>query len=276
MKNLFLGKIILANMKNKNFLDYIIIPMAGLGSRFKKYNFKTIKPMILVDNKSILEKSIMDLPNAKSKIIILNEKIYNKYPLMKKIFIKNNLNKILLKKPTLGQADTVYKTKELLNNGKNALIHSCDYILKFSKKKLKNLTSSYDVIIFVYKLKSRIVKNYNDFAYCKINTNNNCVSQIVEKKTISEKPWNDFIIVGTFWFNKIGLFYNSQDVAVKNNQTISGEFYVANNINNLIRKKYKVTFLEVDEWINLGDYFDYQQYIYWKNYFFNNKNLLEC
>jgi CTP:phosphocholine cytidylyltransferase-like protein len=54
-------------MKNKNFLDYIIIPMAGLGSRFQKSNFKTIKPMILVDNKSILEKSIMDLPNAQSK-----------------------------------------------------------------------------------------------------------------------------------------------------------------------------------------------------------------
>ena len=276
MKNLFLGRIILANMKNKNFLDYIIIPMAGLGSRFKKSNFKTIKPMILVDNKSILEKSIMDLPNAKNKIIILNKKIYNKYPVMEKIFVKNNLNKILLKKPTLGQADTVYKTKNFLNLENNALIHSCDYILKFSKKKLKNLTSNYDVIIFVHKLKSRIVKNYNDFAYCKINTNNNCVTQIVEKKTISEKPWNDFIVVGTFWFNKIGLFYTSHDIAVKNNQTISGEFYVANNINNLIQKKYKVSFFEVDEWINLGDYFDYQQYIYWKNYFLNNKNLLEC
>ena len=276
MKNLFLGKIILTNMKNKNFLDYIIIPMAGLGSRFQKSNFKTIKPMILVDNKSILEKSIMDLPNAQSKIIILNEKIYNKYPVMEKIFVKNNLNKILLKKPTLGQADTVYKTKNFLNLENNALIHSCDYILKFSKKKLKNLTSNYDVIIFVHKLKSRIVKNYNDFAYCKINANNNYVSQIVEKKTISEKPWNDFIVVGTFWFNKIGLFYASQDVAIKNNQTISGEFYVANNINNLIKKKYKVAFFEVDEWINLGDYFDYQQYIYWKNYFFNNKTLLEC
>ena len=123
-------------MKNKKFLDYIIIPMAGLGSRFKKSNFKTIKPMILVDDKSILEKSIMDLPNAKKKIIILNEKIYYKYPVMKKIFIKNNFDKILLKKPTLGQADTVYKTRDVLNHNKSALVHSCDYILKFSKKKI--------------------------------------------------------------------------------------------------------------------------------------------
>ena len=263
-------------MSNKNFIDYIIVPMAGLGTRFQKSNFKTIKPIILVDDKSILEKSLMDLPKAKDKFIILNEKIYYKYPVIEKIFKKNKLNKILLKKPTLGQADTVYKTKEFLNHNKSALVHSCDYILKFSEKKLKKLTSNYDIIIFVHKLRSRIVKNYKDFAYCKINKKNNRVNQIVEKKTISEKPWNDFIIVGTFWFNKIGLFYNSQDIAKKKKQTISGEFYVANNINNLIKKNYKVSFFEVDEWINLGDYFDYQQYIYWKNYFLKNKNLLEC
>ena len=69
MKNLFLGKIILVYMRNKKFLDYIIIPMAGLGTRFKKSNFKTIKPMILVDDKSILEKSIMDLPKVKDKFM---------------------------------------------------------------------------------------------------------------------------------------------------------------------------------------------------------------
>ena len=35
----------------------------------EKYG-STIKPVILVDDKSILEKSIMDLPNSKSKFII--------------------------------------------------------------------------------------------------------------------------------------------------------------------------------------------------------------
>lgn len=261
---------------NKNFLDYIIIPMAGLGSRFQKSNFKTIKPVILVDDKSILEKSIIDLPKANQKFIILNKIIYDKYPVLNKIFLKNKLQKILLEKPTLGQADTVNKTSGILNHKKNALVHSCDYILKFSLKKFKKISMSNDVIIFVYRLKSRVVKNYNDFAYCQIDLKNNRVKKIVEKKTISKKPWNDLMVVGTFWFNEIGIFYDSQEVALKKKQTISNEYYVANNINNIIKNKYKVSVFEVDEWINLGDYFDYKQYIYWKNYFLNNKSLLEC
>ena len=48
----------------------IIIPMAGLGSRFKKENFTTIKPLITIDNKSILEESLKELPHSKNKIVL--------------------------------------------------------------------------------------------------------------------------------------------------------------------------------------------------------------
>ena len=54
----------------------IIIPMAGLGSRFKKKNFSTIKPLITIDNKSILEESLKELPHSKKKIAILKKKIF--------------------------------------------------------------------------------------------------------------------------------------------------------------------------------------------------------
>lgn len=42
----------------------LIIPMAGKGERFKKYNFKTIKPLIQIDKECILEKSIKNLPKS--------------------------------------------------------------------------------------------------------------------------------------------------------------------------------------------------------------------
>ena len=38
----------------------------------------------------------MDLPQAKNKFIILNKKVFFKYPVLNKIFIKNGLKKILL------------------------------------------------------------------------------------------------------------------------------------------------------------------------------------
>ena len=99
MNYLFTGKIIFKMQDNK--INHIIIPMAGLGKRFRKENFNTIKPLILVDKDTILEKSIKDLPEAKQKFIILNEKVFSKR-LVQKILSKNSFEPILLKKKNFG------------------------------------------------------------------------------------------------------------------------------------------------------------------------------
>ena len=257
-------------------IDYILIPMAGQGKRYKKENFRTIKPLILVDNETILEKSIKSLPNCNKKIAILKKNIFSNNLVINKIFMKEKINHFLLNKNTKGQADTIYKLKNNIDPTKNALVHSCDYIMKYSSKKFSKIFLNSDAIVFVYRLKSRIIKDYKSFAYCKINKKSNRVLKIVEKKIISNEPWNDYMAVGTFWFKKIESFFNAHEIALRKNQKINGEFYVANNINNLINLNYKVSFLEVDQWINLGDFFDFNQYLYYKNFFLNNNDLIRC
>ena len=258
--------------ENKNSVNNIILPMAGLGMRFKKNNFGTIKPLIKVDNQCILEKSISKLPNSKNKLIILKREIYERYSNLRKLIKKNNFKSLLLDKNTLGQADTCYRAKEFINNNQDVFIHSCDYILRFSKEKFFNLKKNSDVVIFTYKLKSRIINNYSDFAYCSLGQNQN-VLNIKEKKLISNDPANDQMVVGTFWFKKAKNFFTSCEIAKRKNFYINKELYVANNINILIKKKLKVKFFEVDFWINFGDVYDFNSYIYWKNFFLDTNYL---
>ena len=69
----------------KHTVSNIVLPMAGLGIRFKKKNFGTIKPLIKIDHQCILEKSISKLPNSKNKLIILKKEIYEKYSNLRKL-----------------------------------------------------------------------------------------------------------------------------------------------------------------------------------------------
>ena len=69
------------------------------------------------------------------------------------------------------------------------------------------MTLTSDVIIFTIKLKSSIVNNYNDFAYCKEKKGK--VIKISEKKTISNTPDQDQMIIGSFWFKKAEDFFLS-------------------------------------------------------------------
>ncbi len=263
-------------MRKFKSIEYILIPMAGIGKRYKKENFKTIKPLILVDHETIFEKSIKFLPKCKKKIVILKKDIFLKNFVISKIFQKKKINYFLLDKNTKGQSDTIFKIKNKIEQNKNVLIHSCDYILKYSSKKFNQIAKNSDVVVFVYKLKSRIVKNYESFAYCKVLHKKNKIIKINEKKVISSKPWEDYMAIGTFWFKNMKLFAKSHELAEKKNKKIDGEYYIANNINNLIALNYKVSFFEVDEWINLGDFFDFNQYIYWKNFFHKKKELILC
>ena len=69
--------------------------MAGLGSRFKKENFSTIKPLITIDNKSILEESLKELPHSKNKIVIL-KKNFHSYIIIRSA-IKNIVSYVLFR-----------------------------------------------------------------------------------------------------------------------------------------------------------------------------------
>lgn len=246
----------------------IIIPMAGLGKRFKNENFSTIKPLIIIDKNSIFEESIKDLPYSKNITAILSKKIFEKYSILKKILKNNKIKSFLLNKNTLGQSDTCYKVKKIINPDEDLFIHSCDYVMKYSYKKFKKISSSCDVVIFTFKLKSTIVKSYNDFAYCKEKKGK--ILKITEKKTISNNPQNDQMVIGTFWFKKASDFFEMHEQSLKKKNYVKKELYVANNINLLIKKKKKVKIFEVNYWKNLGDYHSYNQYIYWKNFFLKN------
>ena len=256
-------------------INNLVLPMAGQGRRFKKYNFKTIKPLILVDKECILEKSLKYLPKTKKKYLVLEKKILNKSNILKKIINKNKFITLPLDRKTEGQADTVNKLEKIIKYDEDALIHSCDYILSFNLKKFSKLKKISDVIIFVSKLENQIVKSYNAFAYCKTFKNENVI-KIVEKKIISKKPELDYVVTGSFWFKKISNCFLSQKISKKTNNIVNNEYYIANNINNLIRIGLKIKILEVDDWINFGDYFSFNHFIYWQNFFKKNERLRIC
>ena len=111
------------------------------------------------------------------------------------------------------------------------------------------------------------IKDYAAFAYCSISGENN-VTKIAEKKCISEKPWHDPMVVGTFWFRNWEIFLEMES-CVKLNGSFENtkENFIGVNINYLIQKGYKVKCFWVDRWISFGDPFEYEMIHYWSDFF---------
>tara|TARA_B100000029_G_scaffold61802_1_gene55447 strand:- start:631 stop:1365 length:735 start_codon:yes stop_codon:yes gene_type:complete len=234
-------------MKKNNFY---IMPMAGVGNRFKKEGYKIPKPLLKVGNMEMFLRSSKSFQKKSSWIFVLQKNIYkNKYvELIKKNFKKPVI--IFLKKKTDGQARTVYKAKKFLTNNSSIYISSCDLFFKYDKKNFNSKIKKNDLIIFVSKPSKFNLKNINNFGW--INIKKNKINRSACKKRASNNPKKDWIIIGSFVFKNKKIFDILLQSLFKSNLKINNEFYLDSCINIALKLKLRVSFIKVKNYISWG------------------------
>ena len=248
---------------------YSLIPMAGEGSRFKKYGYKTSKPFIRIGKESLLEKCIKSLPTSENYVFVLRKndslKDLIEKDVNKTLPAKNNTF-VSIEEKTDGQAITCMLAESYFDKEESLMISSCDYELRYNPERLNRLLErECDAAIFTFKLGSLPVGSYDNFAYC-VSSDGSNVEQVVEKSCVSEKPHEDHMVTGTFWFLKGKYFIEGVKDLIKEDVKVNGEYYVGTSINYLINKGLRVKIFEVDNWISFGDPTELNLYYFWQDY----------
>ena len=253
--------------------DINLIPMAGLGSRFKKESYNVLKPLIQIGNKSMFLKASDSFPKAEKWIFIFRNSLKLKNSNLLKIINDNFVNNKVkvIDNLTSGQAATCLLVKKDLKPNESLFIASCDYISIYNKNKWHKAfnDNGIDVYVWTFKTKNIIVRDHKAFAYCVINKETNLVEEIVEKSIISKDPGNDPMVIGSFWFRNSKDFVTAAENSINNNVNINGEHYIGNSLNYLIKLGKKIKIFEIDKWISFGDPFELEIYYYWEGFFFN-------
>ena len=212
----------------------IIIPLGGLGERFKKENYLEPKPLIKIFGKAMIFHVIdnLKIQEEDNLIIIYNKDlnknnfcdiINNKYILLKKIIF------VELNKNTEGAAETIlYGLKninpELLNL--KCVLLDCDTfyhidILSIYRNQLNNaifcFTDKYDKPIY---------------SYIYINENN-IITEIKEKKKIS-----NYANTGCYCFNSGLILLKYCEKIIEENKRENGEYYTSCVIDLMMNDNY--------------------------------------
>ena len=225
-----------------------VIPMAGRGSRFQKAGYKLPKYMIEVKGKTLFEYSINSLPiSIADKLIFICLKEHGEDLVTNFIKLKakhNNIEIIFLDEVTRGQAETVYKARNHINNNDELLIYNIDTYFKSNtlKEKLENRDLNQDGILGAFIDES----NDDKWSFAKLNDNNNII-QTTEKEKIS-----DFALTGLYHFLKASDFLEIAEDWIINNKTVRNEFYIAPMYNDLIKQGKNYILDIVDDFVPLG------------------------
>lgn len=218
----------------------ILVPMAGLGSRFLKEGFTVPKQLINVGDKHLMDISLdcLNVIGTKYNLIfvIRDDQVYNFKldEILKQKYLGAHV--VVLDKLTGGSVESCLYAKSYIDNNDPLIIHTLDieFAPPFDVKRMKRL--EVDGLILTFKSNSpnySYVKNYNDGSYA---------VRTAEKKAISPNA-----CVGIYGFKKGSDFCKYAEKMIKEDIRTNGEFYIAPLYNLLIEDGLKIMTEQVEK-----------------------------
>ncbi len=225
----------------------ILIPMAGLASRFTNEGFKLPKPLIKVDGQTLIEHTIKTL-DLNGRYIFVTRDFGNEAHntqlsnLLKEIC--PGCVEIKLNHTTKGSVETCMQALEYINNDDELIITNCDQRTEWESSEFINFIKNTNIDGCVVTYSSNNPKN----SFCQVDSNDDIV-QIVEKNPIS-----NIALIGLHYWKKGTHFVDSAKLLMKDLSDSPKEPYVSETYNYLIKSglKIKPYHLHNNEYVALG------------------------
>ena len=219
----------------------VVIPMAGLGSRFSKAGYLKPKPFIDVNGIPMISRVLDNLNYKDANYILIGQKkdLEREKDLVKAIKKNYNASFIEIEGLTEGTACTVLYARKYIDNDIPLLIANSDQIINsnigdFIKDNFqRNLNGS----ILCFEDPEMNPK----WSFAKINKSG-LVTEVKEKKAISK-----YATVGIYLFSKGRDFVDGAIDMIIRNERVNNEFYTCPVYNNLLKNQSKIGIYLIDQ-----------------------------
>jgi dTDP-glucose pyrophosphorylase len=236
------------------YIMKIVMPMAGLGSRFSAVGITTPKPLIMAKGKPLVKWATGSLdsidPNDLIFIVRKEHVISHKVDMeLKRLY--DGATIIVIDKPTDGAACTVLKARDLINSEESLLILDCDIYFRSARfeQMIRHLPSGTDGVLPVF------LAEGDKWSFSRVDENWN-VKEVAEKKRIS-----DYGIIGAYFFAHGRDFVAAAEKLIEENRRSNSEFYIAPVFQELINSGMKIVAVPVSKFWNLGTPSDMEIFI---------------
>ncbi|MFD1383495.1 glycosyltransferase family 2 protein [Rhodanobacter aciditrophus] len=214
----------------------IVIPMAGMGSRFAKAGYEKPKPFIDVAGKPMIVRVLenLNVPSAHYYLIARKEHLEVEADLVKDIENNWPVTFIAIDKLTEGTACTVLYARKYINNDKPLLIANSDQIVDCD-------INAFIAHIIEEKKADGGILTFKDpmmnpkWSFARLDEETKEVVEVKEKEAIS-----DIATVGIYLFSKGSYFVDYAIDMIAENIRVNNEFYTCPVYNHMVTDRKKV------------------------------------
>ena len=211
--------------------------MAGEGKRFKDAGYSTPKPLIKIDGKPMVIRSLESLPKASKNILIVRKDQLNIVEF--KSLLDNYFDNVILIEIdylTEGQASTCLLSESHIPKNSIINIGACDVGFKYDKDLYTKKLHSNDSLIWTYNNNPNVLIHPDMYGWVKRKLNSDEIDSVSCKNPISHNLLEDHVVSGTFTFKSSDSFFNGIKKMISKNDRVNEEFYLDNIFNHLTHK----------------------------------------
>ena len=204
----------------------IVIPMAGLGSRFANVGYKLPKPLIDVNGKPMIQVVVENMNINAHYIFIAMKKHVEEYDIENVVREVTHGNYIIhtIDELTEGSACTVLKVRDIIDNDNPMMLANSDQYLEWDPYEFLVGTQGVDGLISCFEA------DHPKWSYAKTDSDGK-VTEVAEKKVIS-----NLATTGLYYFAKGSQFVRCADSMIAKNIRTNNEFYNAPIYNEIIKE----------------------------------------
>jgi|688.fasta_scaffold06741_7 HAD superfamily hydrolase (TIGR01509 family) len=230
----------------------VLVPMAGLGSRFADAGYIFPKPLIEVNNKPMIQVVVENLNIEAHYIFIVQKEHYEKYNLKQVLsLISPGCDIIQIDGVTEGAACTTLMAKELINNSNPLLISNADQFLEWSANDCMYAFSADSIDGGILTFESTHPK----WSFAKLG-DDGLVCEVAEKKPISSNA-----TCGVYYWKHGSDYVKYATSMIEKNIRTNNEFYVCPVFNEAIQDNKKIKIKHIDKMWGLGTPGDLQYFL---------------
>lgn len=227
----------------------ILMPMGGLGQRFRDEGYEVPKPLIEVEDRAMFLKALASFDvygGEKEYIFVVRQDAEDEYGLASKIKeLVPDANIAMLKKNTRGAVETCLLARKFIKPDLPLVIMDCDFTFTstnyFTKVSELTKNSVYDGVLLSFD------SDCDRYSYARLNDAGEVV-ETAEKRVISNHA-----LAGAYCFASGQIFLDGADILMK--KSIDGdmnEYYISLLYNVLLSQGRRIALAKVDTFNSFG------------------------
>ncbi|NBV98673.1 MAG: capsular biosynthesis protein [Proteobacteria bacterium] len=249
----------------------IIIPMSGYGSRFQEAGYPSIKPLIEVEGKPIIEYVIDLFPGETDFLFICQQTHLEETNLREVLETKVPSCEILaIESHKKGPVWAIKQAFDLIPDNEPCIVNYCDFFMDWDYNHFKNqvLTSGVAGAIPCYiGFHPHLLHEKNVYASCKSDAEG-YLEEIREKFSFEADKERAAHSAGTYYFQSGAILKKYSDALLIKGPDLGGEYYVSLIYNHLIDAGLKVKVYDrIAHFCQWGTPSDLEEYNYWSGAF---------